>query len=507
MPPEKTAQTELFNADIVILGAGAAGLAAAVAAAETGFRNVILLEKQAAPGGNTLFCEGPFAAESPVQKRHAIDAPRDYFVKEAMRWSHCKVNPRLVRAFVDKSGDTIRWLEEKGLKFYFKKLVVNETPLSWHIAEGYGPRMVSVLRQQCKDLGVSLLFKTQAKKILTGAAGKVTGVLAVIDGKELTITAGSVIIATGGFGGNKELLKKYCPEYHDGMANFGVPYNTGDGLLMAQEVGAATIGLGTLMIDGPRPKADRGYFHSMTTIKSSVRGSDQVVEIPFSFVALEPYAIWVNKKGRRFIDEVGQMQMETGFAVNRQPDHMCYSIFDSSIRQVISEQGINHRIGYGEDQYRALPLPELERELRSQADKGNLKIANSLDEMAEWMGIDPKALATTIDEYNSACDKGYDPIFGKDRRFLLPLRTAPYYGIECGTNYMDTVGGIKVNELMEVIDLQDNPIPGLYCAGVTAGGWEGDVYGFVLPGSASGFALNSGRIAAENAFTYVKVRN
>ena len=143
----------------------------------------------------------------------------------------------------------------------------------------------------------------------------------------------------------------------------------------------------------------------------------------------------------------------------------------------------------------------LEKGLQEQADKGRVKISDTWDGVADWMGVDRKVLKATIDEYNTACDQGHDPLFAKDQRYLVPLRTPPYYAVKCDTDFHNTVGGIKINENMEVIDKQDNPIPGLYAVGVDAGGWSSDVYHAL--GFAIGFALNSGRIAGENALKFV----
>ena len=112
-------------------------------------------------------------------------------------------------------------------------------------------------------------------------------------------------------------------------------------------------------------------------------------------------------------------------------------------------------------------------------------------------------MKTTIDEYNTACDHGYDPIFAKDRRYLIPLRTPPYYAIKSNSDFLDTIGGIKINEHMEVLDKQNKSIAGLYAAGMVAGGWQGETYCVTLSGTASGFAVNSGRIAAENAVKFI----
>jgi fumarate reductase flavoprotein subunit len=138
-----------------------------------------------------------------------------------------------------------------------------------------------------------------------------------------------------------------------------------------------------------------------------------------------------------------------------------------------------------------------------QADKGDLKISKSWNEIAGWMGADPAVLKATIGEYNADCDDKHDGLFAKDRRYLRPLRTPPYYAVKAHIGLCDTYGGIKINENMEALDSSDNPIPGLYAAGTTAGCWESESYCYRLTGHLVGFALNSGRIAGENAVRYL----
>ena len=151
----------------------------------------------------------------------------------------------------------------------------------------------------------------------------------------------------------------------------------------------------------------------------------------------------------------------------------------------------------------ATPMPGLEREVKKQADKGVLKISNSWDGIAKWMGAKPEVLKTTVDEYNAACDQHHDGLFAKDPRYLLPLRTPPYYAIKAHAAICDAYGGIKINENMEALDTEDNPIPGLYAAGSTAGCVESEKYCERLSGHLVGWALNSGRIAGENAVKYL----
>jgi len=495
-----------LKAELVIIGGGGAGLAAAIAAAENGCKGIIVLEKAGSAAGSTAMAHDVFGAESPVQKRQGIDAPKDELFKTAMEWAHwTKINPRIVRAFIDKSGDTIGWLEKKGLSFELIQYYPNQVPLVRHSVKGHGNALMKTLRDNCQELGVQILTLTSGKKLLRDAKGKITGVLAESKQGEFTIAARSVIVATGGYGNNKEMLKKYLPNYHDTITYDGPPSNTGDGIQMAVEIGAATAGLGTANLHGPflKPKSDS---HAM---KMDAAGSDgSPIRITLWFLAWEPEMLWVNKKGKRFIDEGYQLAFFAfGNAVSLQPDGITYTLFDNTTLGKIEKEGLIRPGAAAHANWlpvsAATPLPGLEREIQMQADKGDLKISKSWNEIAGWMGADPAVLKATIGEYNADCDDKHDGLFAKDRRYLRPLRTPPYYAVKAHIGLCDTYGGIKINENMEALDSSDNPIPGLYAAGTTAGCWESESYCYRLTGHLVGFALNSGRIAGENAVRYL----
>lgn len=501
------ANTGDFKSEIVIVGGGGAGLAAAVEAGEKGCKSIIVIEKSGSPAGNTSLAHDIFGAESPVQKRIGMDARRDELFKIAMEWAHwSRINPRIVRAFIDKSGDTIDWLEKKGLEFALAQFFPGQVPWVRHyIVKGQGAQLMKVLRKNCEDLGVKILTHTRGKKILRSNKGEVIGVVADTRSGEINITAKSVIITTGGYGNNKEMLKKYCPFYQETMTYDGVPSNTGDGILMAMEAGAATAGLGTVNLHGPF--LSRIEEKGMKVDAIGPDGSPMTVRL--SELAWEPYTIWVNKKGRRFIDEAYNLAFFAfGNALALQPEGISYTLFDDQIRKMMEEQGLIRSGIFGAHTLHgfappAIPLPGLERELQKKADQGFLKISHSINEIAGWIGIDSGTLSSTIEEYNDSCDHGHDPLFVKDPKYLLPIRKAPYYAIKAHGSICDTIGGIKINENMEVLDTKDNPIPGLYAAGVTTGCWESESYCYRLTGHLVGFALNSGRIAGENAVKYV----
>jgi fumarate reductase flavoprotein subunit len=474
---KQNSAVDTLETEIVIIGGGGGGLTAAVAAKEKG-ADVILIEKRRTTGGNAATAGGIFAAESPAQRRMKIDARKDEAVKFAMRYSHCKINPRIFRAFVDKSGDTIQWLEEMGLEFDVPHFLPNQVPRVFHVPRGSGAKLVRVLTKKCENLGVRLHQGTTANRISIDEKGKISEVHANTKGKELKIVTRAVIIATGGYAGNKELLKKHYPDYTEGLYSVGLPL-MGDGLLMATEIGAATEGLGILQLRGP-------YF----------RGSLMVVT-----AAMEPITIWVNQKGERFIDEaIGFYWPEAANALNRQPDKLSYTLFDEKIMQSFVQEGTIK--GYSHFPP-TTKLTDLEKKLQLEAEKGGVKISDSWEQIAGWIGTDSEVLKATINEYNTSCDRGYDEIFLKDQRFLRPLRTPPYVAVKCYQGFLGTLGGIKINHHMEVVNQVDIPIPGLYAAGNDTGGWESDTYCLPLSGSAFGFAINSGRIAGENAAKYI----
>jgi fumarate reductase flavoprotein subunit len=463
-----SAETLKLETQIVVIGGGGAGLSAAVAAAEKG-ADVILLEKQSRLGGTSAMAGGPFAVESPLQKRMGINLTRDEYFKIAMEYSHHTINPRIVRAYIDKSGDTVRWLEEKGIEFELRPHPPDVIPKVYHVAKGRGAKIVKVLKEQAESLGVRIYLSTPAKEILIDDLGGVSGVLAENKaGEEIRINAGKVIIATGGFGGNREMLKQYYPYYHDNMHLHGFP-NMGDGILMAIKSGAATQDLGNMELSGP-----------------FISGEPRSLAV----TNLQPTFVFFNKRGERFADEAYTNGFEFSNQLVRQPDGVVYAILDDKMKQQF-KSNYPERPGQG---------PFVLGDWLGKTEKrGHVKISDSWGSIAQWMGITPQTLRAAVDEYNSFCDKGYDPVFNKDPKHLIPLKTPPFYAIRIVTAYIGTIGGIKINHHMEVLNSRDDPIPGLYAAGVDVGGWEPETYNSFLPGSSFGFSLNSGRIAGENA--------
>jgi len=494
------ASNQQLQADLVVVGAGAAGLTAAVAAAEAGVKDIIMLESRKGVGGNGNFVLGCFAAESKVQRFHGIECRKDDTFKMLMRYHHWKTNPRLVRSLVNKSADTIEWLEKQGVVWggvlsHFP----GQTPRAHHYAVGAattGAAIMGALRQSCDRFGVKILTETRGTNLVMDK-GKVTGVKATAKGKELGIRAKSVIVATGGMYGNEEMIQKSIlwPQTYETrqFVSWGLPH-PGDGVAMLTEAGAAREGRVMLEMHAP-------VFAGELKLTTYV--------VPISHLT-----IWVNKNGERFADEtISDLFAEGANAVCRQPDKVMYSLFDEDIKQAVLKRGYSEfELVCGALLSGGKPknpndikanTERLDKDLKIEEEKGFVKIASSWKEIAKYIGADPKVLKATIDEYNSYCDKGHDDDFAKDRDALRPLHRPPFYALKCAACVNTVHGDIKCNHHMSVLNTQDQPIAGLYAAGVDTGGADWHTYDTELTGHSFGFSLNNGRIAGESAANFV----
>ena len=478
-----------LETDVIVVGAGGAGLAAALTAADGG-ANVVVFEKMPVAGGTTNFAEGIFAAESPLQRRLHCGPTRDEAFKGIMDYTHWRANPRLARTFVDKSASTIAWLMEKGVEFEGVMAMWPQGPRTWHLIKGRGAdkggrKLIKVLLERvAEEEKVSIRYRTPVKKLITDEDGSVVGVIAEDqEGKSIEARAGAVIISTGGFANNKEMLEKYT-RFGADVIPVGNINKVGDGIRMAMDVGATTVGMDVLQLVGA------GIPGVMFT-------SHLVV------AAWQPANIWVNLSGRRFCDEaIGFNFSYAGNALVQQKNMTMFSIFDESGKDYMIQNGVDLGIGV------IIPvdtkLNHLDEEIQKNMPKNVVVVAESIEELAEKAGMPKDALTATIDEYNKFCDKGYDALFSKDRRYLKALRAPKYYAVKCIPHFLGTIGGIRINENTEALNHNLEVIPGLYAAGNCAGGMYGDTYDLYTSGGTFAFALNSGRIAAENALRRIE---
>ena len=429
-----------------------------------------------------------FAVESEMQRERYITYSRDEAFKNIMEYNHWRANPRLVRAFVDQSGDTISWLQKYGVEFYEAGINMPNAPRCYHPVKDKGASVVKALATTAKEKGVTIKPATPVKKLLRDYE-RITGVIAEEEDQEITVAAKAVIIASGGYANNKEMIKKYSGFDLDvNLFSMGNTGKTGDGILMAWEAGAAEEGIGALELLRAGPVGPG--FEPKNAVEMAATQPD----------------LWVNPQGERFCDEgIAFYDTSHGNANARyKKDGYTFSIFDDSIKHRLLEIGIDRQLGW-ENLPGTIPAG-IDTIIDASQEQGSADIfvANSVEELAVKIGCDPAVLKVTVDEYNYFCDKNHDEVFAKDPKYLRPLKGPKFYAVKLRTVFLGTLGGIKINHRTEVLDKKEKVIPGLYAAGFDAGGAYGDSYCInVASGMCAGFATNTGRIAGKNALKYI----
>jgi fumarate reductase flavoprotein subunit len=463
-----------ITTDVVVIGAGAAGTAAGYAAAEHGAK-VVMLEKQAKTGGTGNFSEGIFAVESSLQREMNYTLTKDQAFKLVMEYSHWRANAKLVRAYIEKSADSIEWMKSNGV--HFEQLTSNYPGglYTWHIYKGRGAGWISTIQTKFTDLGNQILTETAATGLIK-EKGVVVGVKArSASGEAIEIRAKSVVIATGGFGNNKEMLEKYVrfPAAVP-IANVG---KMGDGIQMAWDAGAAAEGTEVVASYRPGPLGESTTSH-------------------LGAAAKQPH-LWLNPTGERFADEGVIFQWPfAGNALERQGGTM-FVVFDQGTLDYMKTKGID--VGVGVMVPVTTKLDKFDEHFKRGEKNGIAFQALNLDELAQKTKMSPAVLKATIARYNQNAAVRHDGDFAKEAKFLQPVLKPPFYAIKSVATTLGTLGGVKVNENLQAVNQQDVPVPGLYVVGNDAGGMYGDSYDLLMAGSTIGFAVNSGRIAGEHA--------
>jgi fumarate reductase flavoprotein subunit len=470
--------------DALTFGSGACGLTAAVTLAEGGAK-VAVFEKQPNIGGTSVNFRGTFAAESEMQRRKCIAYSRDEAFQNIMEYSHWLANPRLVRAIVEEARKTIPWLQERGVVFTDVVTNIPGAPQTYHLINNSGEDVVKALSARAVEKGVTIKTSTPVKEIIM-EGGRVAGLIVEENGEEVRVDARVVHVASGGYANNAEWIKKYTGLDLDvNLFPIGNEGKMGDGIRMAHAIGAAPEGI-----------------HVIETLRTSRDRPGTMTEIGFAVVQPD---LWVNSRGERFCDETVTFDdTSMGNATVKRDKDGGYTIFDTSIVRQLAERGI--------DKAMALDFPpgsrllNLAKELEEAPVKRPDEVlqADSIAGLAALMNVDPSTLQATVDEYNRYCDQGHDELFAKNPRYLRPVRGPRFYAVRTQTVFLGTMGGIKINEKMEVVDKEDQIVPGLYAGGFDAGGMYGDSYSIKgSTGLSSCFSMNSGRLAGKNALRYL----
>lgn len=509
-------KVEEVSYDIVVVGAGAAGSSAALAASEKSDK-VLLLEKTATPMGAGTLAGGLFAADSNLQKKTGKTVDKEWLYNEYMKSSAGYMNSNLVRTIIEESGKTVDWLMENGMKLNLidpgtgGAFVHIGMPTTLHgYAEG-GTVAITNLIKKFEENGGTVMFSTPATELLKDSEGKITGVLArKEDGTTLRINAKAVIIATGGYAGNEEMMKEYIGSKY----TFGqILTNTGDGIKMAWSAGADEYGIGTMH-----------YFAQNFTPQET---EALVSKLGPEFWNLTKFSYYphlrVNTHGQRFSDET----LATNFAIHSaqlhmQPKQTEYLILDSAVLEQIAQRGYasveehystfkNNRNFYMEfnepcDTDELIKqentptdyVPLLEKALGT----GVVFKGKTIEELANNMGVDASVFSESVAQFNNAIKTGKDDLFFAETETLVTVEKGPFYAVKYVARNLSSLGGVRINERIEAIDAEGNPIPGLYVAGADAGGMYGKAY-VDFEGGTLGFAYTSGRLAGENAASYI----
>ena len=499
---DAAAEDSTVDADVVVVGAGGAGMTAAITAAAEG-KSVVILESQSMVGGNSVRATGGMNAgktvyqdenefgESAGVEKTLKTAAEKYADNETItalaktvseQWAAYQANPtgyfdsvelmeldtmiggkgindpELVETLCANSADAIDWLDEHGITLHNVSSFGGASVKRIHRpvnAEGktvsVGSYMIPLLEENCEKAGVKMMLDTTATEILTDANGAAVGVKATgASGETVTVNAKAVVLATGGFGANLDMVVKYKPELK-GFMTTNAPGIQGQGIEMAQAIGAATVDMDQIQI---HPTVES---NTAALITEGLRGDG---------------AILINEEGQRFIDEVGTRDVVSAAEI-AQTGSYSWLVVDQAMVDASSV-------------------------IQGYIKKGYTVTGATYEELGKAMGVDAAAFAETMEKWNGYVEAKNDPDFGRTS-FANPLNTAPYYAVKVTAGVHHTMGGLKINANTEVLNENGEVIPGLFAAGEVTGGVHGANR---LGGNAVADFTVFGRIAGAAASDY-----
>ena len=494
--PSAMAAVKNEKTDIVIVGGGLAGLAAANALVKKGVKPIVL-EKLPFLGGAGLFPEGSLGVNTRYQKEHGIKTTVQQVLDAGLQYHHFRADPAVLRVLIEGSKDTLDEIADMGIQFRGIRTMYGpeESLMTWHLFKGGAAAVIEKFIKNIEARKGTILTETTAKRLIV-ENGKVAGVEATdAAGNVHIIRAKKVIIATGGFAANKEMLAQYVfdssalgmvePIWLRGPVNDG---RTGDGINMARLVGAGVAGMHAVAGNAP-------YLPDNPPI-NQFSGPDELKQ---GRCALAQPWLWVDHTGRRFFNESRGSVFVDVYNAMTSAGGVSYTIFDQEKMDRMINQGAV--LPFNAIVLAGVPLKSLPKTWEIGMQRGWAFKADSIKELAQQIGVPPENLLDTMKKVNSYAEKGVDPEFGRKKEHLekFNLKKGPYYALKAIRAFFLTLGGVTVTPHFEAKTPQGDVIPNLYVVGQDIGGLYDSSYDLRCEGSASSFAMTSGRLAALNA--------
>ena len=499
--------TEVKTVDLVIVGGGLAGLAAAQWAVDMGAKPLVL-EKEAALGGGGNFPEGSLGVNTRYQKAHGIHTTVEQVLDAALQFHHYRTDPHLLRELIEESGKTIDWVMDKGAELRGIQTMYpkEESLMCWHLFKGGAAGIIQRFAKEVRAKGGTILTETPVKKLIV-AGGRVVGVEAVdAEGEKLIVHAKKVIIATGGFPSNKEMLAQYVtdssaldmfePIWYRGPVTDGKNGDgrTGDGIRMAQLIGAGVKGMNAVAGNAP-------YLPDNPPINQFM-GAEYLKE---GRCALAQPWLWVDQHGRRFFNESRGSVFVDVYNAMTSAGGVMYNIFDQKKFDRLVNKGA--LLPFNAIVQAGVPLKELPKTWEAGMQRGWAFKADTIEDLAAQIGVPAQTLRRTMEKVNEYAAAGKDPEFGRKPEHLeaFDLKRGPYYALKGIRAFFLTLGGVTVNPQFEALTPQGDVIENLYVVGQDIGGLYDSSYDLKCEGSASSFAMTSGRLAAQFAVEAIRV--
>lgn len=475
---EKTAPvydiSETKECDIVVVGGGMSGLAAAVSASAEG-NSVILLEANKTTGGNGHGTEGIFACGTEMQKQAGINFTFKDVISEEFEFFNYLIDARAWKDLVDASADNVEWLAGNGVKFDGVDDYRGQGKLPafhWY-AGGANEGYIIPMTAKAEEQGVEILYSTRGRQLLA-ENGVITGIIAEQGDAAIQINAKAVVLATGGYADNDDKVREMGVDPAS-VSRKGFPHHEGDGLDMAVAVG------------GVDERAKRCFMREPGT-----RGANFESALGALGIRNGGPVMFVNQNGERYTNEN---------CIVKNQAYACNAILCQKKSFVIMNDAIMAQI----DQTIPPIVDPMSVAAEAAIEEGaGVYKADTIEQLAEKIGVPVDTLVAELARYNEHCANGEDVDFGKEPEALVAMEAGPYWAFEHGLFYFSTIGGIRTNRMFEVVDVNEEAIPGLWAVGTDGCMLYGNTYTVMMPASCMANNINSGRKAGAYAIQYCK---